>query len=205
IALPGYEADDAIATIAKAGEARGLDVTICTSDKDCRQLIDDHIRILNLRKRIYLDRQGLMTEWGITPEQAIDLQTLVGDSVDNVKGVKGVGEKTAAKLLQKFGSLDQVIANRDKLDGVVSAKIQASLKEAVDAKVLEVGRKLVTLDTHVPLEMNWEAWHRPEWNASKMLALFQDWGMRTFANKARDMAAEAPAVPAPSRQGDLFG
>jgi DNA polymerase-1 len=203
LAIPGFEADDVIATISKAGAARGIDVLICSSDKDCRQLIDDRIRILNLRKQAYLDRQGLMADWGVTPEQAIDFQTLVGDSVDNVKGVRGVGEKTAAKLLQKYGSLDQVLANVNQLNGLVSAKIQASLKEAADSKLLEIGRKLVTLDTNVPLKMDWEAWHHPEWDAAQLLALFQEWGMRTFANRARGMAsAAAPVVPA--QQGDLF-
>lgn len=205
LSMPGYEADDIIATLAKSAEKRGYDVIICTSDKDCRQLIDDHIRILNLRKQKYLDRQALLDDWGVTPEQAIDYQALVGDSVDNVKGVKGVGEKTATKLLQKFGSIDQLLANLNRLDGLVSAKIQANLKEAADSKVLEVGRKLVTLDTNVPLKQDWEAWHRPQWDAGKMLALFQDWSMRTFANKVRDEAAAMPATPSgPRQQGNLF-
>src|SRR5262249_31717121 len=83
--IPGFEADDVIATIARAGEALGYDIVICTSDKDCRQLISDRVRMLNLRKRLFLDRQTLLVDWGVTPEQAVDFQTLVGDSVDNVK------------------------------------------------------------------------------------------------------------------------
>lgn len=190
---PGYEADDAIATLAKAGEAKGLDVIICTSDKDCRQLVTDNIRILNLRKRIYLDRMGILADWGVTPEQAIDYQTLVGDSVDNVKGVKGVGEKTAAKLLQKFGSIDNMIANLGQLDGVVTPKIQAAIREAIETKVIETGRKLVTLDCHMPLKMEWEKWHRPAWDVEKMQALFQEWGFRTFREKLK--AALPPPPP----------
>ena len=90
VSIPGFEADDAIATLARQAEARGSDVFICTGDKDMRQLISDRIKILNLRKDLVLDREGLKTDWGIAPEQVIDYLSLVGDSVDNVKVVQGV-------------------------------------------------------------------------------------------------------------------
>ncbi|MFL5341891.1 MAG: DNA polymerase I [Gemmataceae bacterium] len=200
LAMPGFEADDLIATIAAAGAQRGLDVLICSSDKDCRQLIGDYVRMLNLRKRTFLDRAALFEDWGVTPEQAVDFQTLVGDSVDNVKGVRGVGEKTAAKLLQKFGSLDGLVANVDQLNGLVSPKIQASLKEAIETKALERGRKLVRLETNVPMKLDWEGWHLRDWDAAKLLAIFQDLGFRSFANRMRSLAAP----PGEPRQGDLF-
>src|SRR5207247_2043311 len=75
--VPGYEADDVIATLAKTGAARTLDVMICSSDKDCRQLVCDCVRILNLRKRVFLDSQAIVADWGVTPEQAADFQALV--------------------------------------------------------------------------------------------------------------------------------
>src|SRR5260370_11484457 len=102
----GFEADDVIATVARAAAQRGLEVFICTSDKDCRQLIDDRVRLFNLRKKEVMDREALWKDWEIKPEQVIDLQTLVGDSVDNIPGVPGIGPKTAAKLLQELGTLD---------------------------------------------------------------------------------------------------
>jgi len=185
MSLRGYEADDLIATLARAGEERGLDVLICSSDKDCRQLLTDHVRIFSLRKHEFHDKAWLLTEWGIKPEQAVDFQALVGDSVDNVKGVKGVGEKTAAKLLQKFGTIDGIVANLENLNGLVSAKIQASLKEAATSNALELGRKLVRLEANVPVKFDWEKWHWREWDAPKLAQLFQDWGMRSFHAKAR--------------------
>jgi DNA polymerase-1 len=188
----GVEADDVIATLAKAGDARGFDVMICSSDKDCRQLVSDHVRILNLRKRIFLDRAFIVADWGVTPEQAADFQTLVGDTVDNVKGVKGVGEKTAAKLLQQFGSLDNLVANVDKLNGVVTPRIQQAIKEAIETKALELGRKLVTLECNVPLNTDWEKWHRPDWDTARLQALFQEWGFRSLTTKLK---SEAPAKP----------
>src|SRR5262249_47810347 len=103
LGVAGYEADDVIATLAHAGSAKGLDVYVCSSDKDCRQLIDDRVRLYSLRKRQEFGRKELQEDWGVTPEQVVDLQTLAGDSVDNVPGVPGIGVKTAAKLLQEFG------------------------------------------------------------------------------------------------------
>jgi DNA polymerase-1 len=105
LGVTGFEADDVIATVAKKAAARGLYVYLCTSDKDCRQLLGDHIHMYNLRKRVEFDPAALLADWGVRPEQVVDFQTLVGDSVDNVPGVKGVGPKTATRLLQEFGNL----------------------------------------------------------------------------------------------------
>lgn len=211
LAKPGYEADDIIATLARAATKRGCDVIICTSDKDCRQLIDDHTRMLNLRKQTYLDRAGIMEDWGVTPEQAVDFQTLVGDSVDNVKGIAGVGEKTAAKLLQKFGSIDNLLQNLDQLQGVVSPRIQQNIREAAGGNALQIGRQLVRLDTSVPMSLEWDAWQRKPWNSARLLHLFQEWGFRRFANAMRDESgtpapppAASKASPKEPRQNDLF-
>src|SRR5581483_8889158 len=111
VSAAGFEADDVLATLARAGAERGLEVFVCTSDKDCRQLIGDRVRLYSLRKRQPFGREELLADWGITPEQVVDLQTLVGDSVDNVPGVPGIGVKTAAKLLQEFGTLEAILAN----------------------------------------------------------------------------------------------
>src|ERR1051326_2076174 len=107
----GFEADDVIATIARAADKRGLEVYICTSDKDCRQLLSERVRLYSLRKHEEFGSEELLNDWGIKPEQVVDFQSLVGDSVDNVPGVDGVGEKTAAKLLQEHGTLDKLLAN----------------------------------------------------------------------------------------------
>src|SRR5262249_38847242 len=125
VSAAGFEADDVLATLARAGARRGLEVLGCTGDKDCRQLIEEARRLYNLRKREVMDRDALKREWGIGPEQVVDLQTLVGDSVDNVPGVPGIGIKTAAKLLQEFGTLDNLLVNIDRVPG---AKRQESLR-----------------------------------------------------------------------------
>ena len=107
----GMEADDVIATLARRGAERGLDVFICTADKDARQLLSDQIRIYNLRKQSVLDVAALKADWGVGPEQVVDLLALSGDTSDNVPGVPGIGLKTGAKLLEEFGTLENLLAN----------------------------------------------------------------------------------------------
>jgi DNA polymerase-1 len=194
VSKEGFEADDLIATLAVAGEKRGLEVFICSSDKDCRQLITDRVKIYNLRKHQVFDRAALLQDWGVTPEQVVDLQTLVGDSVDNVPGVPGVGIKTAAKLLQDFQTLDNVLANVDRIPG---AKRQENLRAA--AATVALGRQLVRLVTDVPLTPDWEAWRLGDWDAPRLLTLFREWGFHRFADEVRAASmANGTALPGPA-------
>lgn len=183
---PGFEADDIMATLASEGVARGLEVFICSSDKDCRQLLSDKVSIMNLRKGDKLDAASLMADWGVRPDQVVDFQSLVGDSVDNVPGVPGVGPKTAAKWLQEFGTLDNIIANADQIGGTKKSKIKDALKEAIANGKLELSRKLVRLDVHVPLNLDWVGWKRRDWDGQRLLELCQEFGFRGFAEKVRN-------------------
>jgi DNA polymerase I len=200
LSVAGYEADDVIATVAAAGRERGLDVLVCTTDKDCRQLIDDKIRLYNLRKRVVFDRDALNQDWGITPQQVVDFQALVGDSVDNVPGVPGVGPKTAAKLLQEYGTLDNLLANLDKLGkGKTVDNLRAS------AEKVKLSRQLVLLEKRVPLSLDWDAWRVQAWDGPRLLKLFEGFGFRGFSARVRsEMHSAAPPAngPAPT---DLFG
>jgi DNA polymerase I len=197
-----FEADDVIATVAKAGGERGVDVYLCTSDKDCRQLISDRVKLYNLRKHEVFDRESLQKTWGIKPDQVVDFQMLVGDSVDNVRGVAGIGEKTAAKLLQEFGTIEQLLANVDRVPG---AKKQESLRNAVST--LPMTRQLVTLKADVPVELAWDRWRLQDWDAPRLLQLFKEWGFRSFAEQVRAAAPPLKVEPAKGAysQGNLFG
>lgn len=216
VGVEGFEADDVIATLAREGERRGMDVFICSSDKDCRQLLSDRIRIFNLRKQEAFDRDSLAKDWGIAPEQVIDYQTLVGDAVDNVPGVPGIGPKTATQLLQKYQTLDNLLAHVEEVPG----KKKDNIKETMPK--LEISRRLVRLATDVPVEPQWEQWKVQPYDAGKLFQLFRTWGFRRFADDVRSAAAttgavpgrevseaapmEAPAARAPGEsQGDLFG
>ena len=206
----GFEADDVIATLATQAAARGIDVFICTSDKDARQLLSDRIKIYNLRKNEIFDRDALLRDWGVKPEQVIDFQTLVGDSVDNVPGVAGIGPKTAAELLQKYQTLDNLLDHADEVSG---AKRKENLR-AARAKA-PISRQLVKLRLDVPLDFDWEAWRLQEGDAARLLQLFETWGFRRFyeevlasaphlAKTSRMVRAAKPVDAVQPAQGELF-
>ena len=201
LSMVGYEADDVMATIAMNASARGLDVFVCTADKDCRQLINDRVRLFNLRKREEFGRAELLADWGVKPGQVVDLQSLVGDGVDNVPGVAGIGVKTAAQLLQEFGTLENILASVDRIAG---AKRQENLRAA--GPVVELSRKLVRLVTDVPLTFDWDAWRVQPIDVDELLALCREWGFQSLAGQVRALgkSAPAPVAAASPTQRDLF-
>lgn len=148
----GVEADDVIATVSRRAEEQGLDVVICTADKDARQLLNDHVRIFNLRTQKFLDVAGLKGDWGIRPDQVVDLLALTGDTADNVPGIPGIGLKTGAKLLEEFGDLETLLANVDKVSG---AKRKENLREF--AETARMARSLIVLREDLQLELDWES------------------------------------------------
>jgi DNA polymerase I len=200
VSQPRYEADDVLATIARAAAARGHNVFLCTSDKDCRQLIDDCVRLYNLRKKQEFGRAELQADWGVTPEQVVDLQVIVGDPVDNVPGVPGIGVKTAAKLLQEFGTLENLLANVDKVPG---AKKQEGLRAFLPH--VARNRQLVRLETDLPITLDWDAWKLRPIDPATFLALCREFGFRGFTTGIEDPTRPASRVAeAPLNQEELF-
>jgi DNA polymerase-1 len=173
--VPGVEADDVIATLARAAEARGLEVLICSSDKDLRQLLSDRIQLYNVRRDARFGPRELQADWGIRPDQVVDLLALTGDNVDNVPGVPGVGVKTAAKLLADYGSLAGILAA---LPTMKKGKLRDHLLAARDK--LETSRQLVTLNCQVPLEMDWEGWRLQPLEGPKVLGFFSECGFHRY-------------------------
>ncbi len=194
LSAEGFEADDVLATLALAGGRRGLEVFICTSDKDCRQLIDDRIRLYSLRKHQAFGREELQADWGIKPEQVVDLQSLVGDSVDNVPGVPGIGVKTAAKLLQDFGTLENILANIDRISGT---KRQENLRNS--GAIVQRARELVRLKSDVPIALDWDAWRLSDVDAPGLRHLFQEWGFHSLARQFSGSDEDSAPM-----QGELF-
>jgi len=203
--LAGYEADDVLATLATRTVAAGGACTIATSDKDARQLIGDQVRLLNLRNNAIINAAELEAEWGIRPDQVVDFLSLVGDSVDNVPGVPGIGPKIAGELLQKFGTLDEVLAN---VDGVAGAKRRENL--VAHADTARAGRELIRLETDVPLEIPWEAGRRHEPDAQALAELLRELGFKSLLGRVKGVAPKPAAPPAPppartpARSGTLF-
>lgn len=149
IGVPGYEADDCIGTLARK-YGGDLDVLILTGDQDLLQLIADRVKVILLKKgfgnyAVY-DREALFREKQLTPAQIVDLKGLVGDTSDNYPGVRGIGEKTATKLLNEYESIDGILNRIDQLPTSVRSKIEA------DLDMLRLCRELAEIYCEVPLE-----------------------------------------------------
>ncbi len=215
LAMEGFEADDIMATLATSATSRGLDTLLCTSDKDCRQLLSKHVRLYNMRKDLYFNEDDLLRDWGVTAGQVVDLQALVGDSVDHVPGAPGVGPKTAQKWLQEYGTLEGLRANLASIPGKKGQVLQASWPQ------VEMSRDLVRLDTSVPIPIDWEAWRLREPDAPAAAELFRELGFRSLVAQFDQIArggsapgaasarpasrvASRPVRSGPGVQGDLF-
>jgi DNA polymerase I len=168
----GYEADDIIATIAKNAEKRGLEVVIVTADKDALQLIDHGIKVLSphtMGDKVY-DSEAVREKFGVYPELMVELMALMGDSSDNIPGVKGIGKVTAAKLINKYGSVEGVYRH---LEEISSISLRRKLEEGRDMAVLS--RELVELEKDVPVEIVLDdAQGMPEPDLPRLKALFKE-------------------------------
>lgn len=170
--IDGYEADDIIGTISKRGEKEGISSVIVTGDKDELQLISCNIKVLVTRKGISdietYDLEKIKSKYGIPPEAITDLKGLMGDKSDNIPGIPGIGEKTAAKLLREFGSLENVLENSDKLKGKLKENIQKYAEQAKDSKYL------ATIVTNVPLEFDFKDITYQEPDYDKLMNLLRE-------------------------------
>src|SRR3954452_8977741 len=149
--IEGVEADDVIATLATRASKQDIDVLISTGDKDMAQLVDGRIGLVNTMTGSRLDRSGVKAKFDVFPEQIVDYLALVGDSSDNIPGVAKVGPKTAAKWLNDYSTLDQLVANAEKITGKVGENLRSSFKD------LELSRKLATLVCDVELSLSPES------------------------------------------------
>ena len=191
--VPEMEADDVIATLARRGDERGLDVFIVTADKDARQLIGDHVRLLNLRTKKEMDAAALEKDWGIRPDQVVDFLALTGDSVDNVPGVPGIGAGFAATFLKEFGTLDALLAHPEQVKG---PKKQQALRD--HAETARRARQLVTLRTDLPMEIDWEALKTQPPDREALLALCTECGFHGFRD---ELGPPARRSARPARRG----
>src|SRR5690606_14998749 len=171
VRMEGYEADDLIATITKKAVADGWDVLIVTGDRDAFQLIDDHVKVLYTRRgitdTIIADRAYVEERYGIEPEQYVEYAALRGDTSDNLPGVPGVGDKTAAKLLQQYGSLEGIYAALDDQ----SPRLRQNLAESHEQVFLN--RELMKLVDDVALDVDTEDLRRGEWEQAAVKDLFE--------------------------------
>ncbi len=204
VELDGFEADDVIGTLSKQAAAAGYEVYMVTPDKDYGQLVTEQIKIYKPPYQGGLAEiigpKEVCEKWNIKDvSQVIDILGLMGDAVDNIPGIKGVGEKTAAKLLAEYGTLENVVANADSIKGAVGEKVRAGKDLALMSK------KLATIITTVPVEFHEEDFRLKEWNKEVLNELFTGLEFRTMGKRILgDAFAQTYAAPE-GVQTDLFG
>ncbi|MFA5493213.1 MAG: DNA polymerase I [Porticoccaceae bacterium] len=182
--IDGVEADDVIGTLARQRAEQGLPVVISTGDKDMAQLVDDHITLVNTMTDIRLDSTGVADRFGVGPQLIIDYLALVGDKVDNIPGVPGVGEKTAVAILQGLGGLDAIYADLEAVRGLDfrgAKKMPEKLQEFRDQAYLSY--RLATIKTDVPLEMAGEALRPQPPDKAKLLELFVELEFKAWSDE----------------------
>ncbi len=223
VIVPNYEADDVIGTLAKQAEKEGYEVFMVTPDKDFGQLVDDKIFLYKPSKggdaaEIW-GKKEVCERWGIKRvEQVIDILGLMGDSVDNIPGLPGIGEKTATKLLEEFDSVENLLANVDKLKGKQQEIVKTHGEKAT------LSKWLATIDTNAPIQFDDKAFEIEPFNREELIEIFKELEFRTLADailrspwaggspelrsgqttdNSKKVAERSSAVQ--GMQGDLFG
>jgi len=199
----GFEADDVLATLARQAEAKGVDTLIVTGDRDILQVVTDHIHVLTSGRSfsdiILYTPESVRAKYGLGPDQLVDYKALLGDKSDNIPGVKGIGEKGATDLLQRFGTLDALYAA---LDEVTPPRAKSALEAGrADA---ELSRTLGQIITDVPVKLDLEACRTRHYDRQKAVALFQELAFRSLAEKLPPVehpAHDEGAAPAQQETG----
>ena len=202
VGVEGYEADDVIGTLATTAATRGLQAVIVSGDKDFYQLIGPGIALLNPGRggpaaveEQWVDQSNASARLGVPPERVIDYLALVGDSSDNIPGVKGVGEKTALELLKTLGDLDAILAGADRIPG---KRARAAVQQ--HAELARLSRDLVTIRRDVPLPLDLEALRLRPPEVPRLTELFTELEFRSLIPKLGSLEGVGAGGPAPTGQ-----
>jgi DNA polymerase-1 len=166
---PGYEADDLIGTVARHAEAHGFDVVIVTGDKDMYQLLTPHVRIYDPVKDKWAGEAECRERFGVEPARVVEIMGLMGDATDNIPGVKGIGEKTAIKLISQFGTIDRLL---ERIDAVTPAKTKTLLVE--QGEQARLSRQLATIRVDAPVEFNPAQFTAAPTHSDELVALLRE-------------------------------
>ena len=195
--IEGYEADDLIATYARQAEAKGARVTIVSSDKDLMQLVTDKITMLDTMKNKTLGRDEVFEKFGVGPEKVVDVQSLAGDSTDNVPGAPGIGVKTAAQLLDEYGTVEELLKRAEEIK---QPKRRQTLIE--HANQVLISKKLVQLDENVPVEVPVEDLAVCDPDPKTLIDFLEKMEFRTITRRVRE-TFEAEGVIEETTAGDI--
>ncbi|MHA7875679.1 DNA polymerase I [Roseivivax sp.] len=189
--IEGYEADDIIATLSVQAREKGGQVTIVSSDKDLMQLVGGGVEMFDAMKNRAIDAEGVMEKFGVAPERVVDVQALAGDSVDNVPGAPGIGIKTAALLINEFGTLEELL---DRAEEIKQPKRRQTLIEKREQ--IELSKKLVQLDRETPLDFALEDLELRDPDPETLLGFLAEMEFRSLSRRvAETLGAEAPVIP----------
>jgi DNA polymerase I len=195
VKVPGYEADDVIATLAREAREHGIEVTIVTGDRDLFQLVEPGVRVMATGRgitdtKIY-DRDAILDRYGIPPELIPDFVGLKGDTSDNIPGVPGIGDKTASQLLQQWGDLEGVLANIDSISG---AKRKQNLTENMEAA--RISKRLATAKRDIEVDLDLDGIAAREPDRSALRATFREFELRAPLERLEEALGEDDAAPA---------
>lgn len=193
--VEGVEADDVIGTLARQATEKQLPVLISTGDKDMAQLVSDHVTLIDTMKDVKTDREGVIEKFGVPPELIIDYLALMGDKVDNIPGMTGVGEKTALALLQGIGSIDEIAANLDKVAalGFRGSKAFADKFREQEEQV-RLSYVLATIKTDVVLEQSLEELQLGPIDKEALLAVYREYELRNLIKELESGDEESEAA-----------
>ena len=206
ISISGVEADDVIGTLSEMATAEKRPVLISTGDKDMAQLVNDYVTLVNTMTQVVLDRDGVVEKFGVPPELIIDLLALMGDSVDNIPGVAGVGEKTALALLQNLGGISDIYAQ---LHRVAELPIRGakSLGEKLSAskEMADLSYVLATIKTDCELALSESDLRSASPDTDRLIELYRDLEFKSWLDEllSPGLFADSPAEPVPSQVSDL--
>jgi len=198
IRVSGVEADDVIGTFAVQAAKDGVDVVISTGDKDFAQLVGPNIKLTNTMTGSITDEKRVPDKFGVRPDQIVDYLALMGDAVDNVKGVDKCGPKTAAKWLNEFQTLEGVIANADKITGKIGENLRAALPK------LPLNQTLVTIKTDVALEQDYTHLLQLPPHTEDLTALYTRFGFRQALKDLQGVNAGPATAPASVKTAEVL-
>ncbi|MDO8953975.1 MAG: DNA polymerase I [Gammaproteobacteria bacterium] len=195
LAIEGVEADDVIGTLSIQAANHGQEVMISTGDKDMAQLIHERLHIVDTMKNVKIDRQYVIEKFGIPPELIVDFLSLTGDTSDNIPGIPSVGPKTAAKWLNQYGSLDEVVAHASEITGKVGEQLRANIEQ------LPMAKRLATIDTQLNLDISLEAMKLQPTDYTKLTPYLERFEMKSWLKALEPVSTpHSPALTANATQ-----
>ena len=187
--MEGYEADDVLGSVAKIASEKGLGVKIITGDRDLLQLVNERTSVyLAGDNQTYITNEDVIKKLGVRPDQVVDYKAIVGDTSDNIPGVKGVGEKTAITLLERFDTLDNIYANLDQVENRWRGKLETNKETAY------LSRDLARIETDLKIKFDFEHAKIAPFDGSKLETFFKEMDFKTLVSKVPAISGGMPAV-----------